>query len=267
MDQNAISYDIPTYLDAASDVEGQRLLDHPNLAESEHQRTPLLVKVTGYRLLTTAVVTGLGVPKAIASYQGESVVPTTLDWVAGVAATVLLYWIGLFETVEPPVLTWLLHDDYGPWVLKLVRVVVLSLHVAIYLTVPLFFTMNVLGALTPLFLSPINNGDLSAIAWIKFFAYLFLLPPVSTYLSLWGSKKITFLFRKHASPRVKRGIRRAVEIGTLDLQRYRVPGSNWSSAWDEVLPIFIGLALATGILVTYAVTMWYNPPSETPQIV
>ncbi|KAI0061149.1 hypothetical protein BV25DRAFT_1917117 [Artomyces pyxidatus] len=235
MDQYTPSHDIPPYLDAASDVEGQRLSENPNLVGSvaqEHQRMALLVKVTGYRLLTTAV--------------GERVVPTTFDWVAGVAATVLLYWIGLFETVEPPVLTWLLHDDYGPWVLKLVRVVILSLHVTIYLTVPLLLIMNVFGVLTPFLLTPINNGDHSALAWIKFFAYLCLLPPISTYLSFWVVKRITSLFRKYAPPRVRHGIRRAVEMITLDLHRYRIPGSNWSSAWREFFPMFIGIASHTG---------------------
>ncbi|KAI0065551.1 hypothetical protein BV25DRAFT_1821988 [Artomyces pyxidatus] len=59
------------------------------------QRPPLLVKLTGYRLLFTVVVVAFGLPKAIASYQGGStVIPTTLDWVMGIVCTILLYWLG-----------------------------------------------------------------------------------------------------------------------------------------------------------------------------
>ncbi|KAI0061103.1 hypothetical protein BV25DRAFT_1805892 [Artomyces pyxidatus] len=113
----------------SDDVEAQALLKGLNnyLGVTEPQRPPLLVKITGYRLVTTAVIAGLGVPKAIASYEGQSVVPTTLDWVSGVAAAVILYWIGLFEAADPPVLKWLLHDDYGPAILKVVRVFILSI--------------------------------------------------------------------------------------------------------------------------------------------
>jgi hypothetical protein len=40
------------------------------------------IKVTGYRLLTTALVLGLGIPKAVLSYT-NSKAPTTFDWIIG----------------------------------------------------------------------------------------------------------------------------------------------------------------------------------------
>ncbi|KAI0061101.1 hypothetical protein BV25DRAFT_1839163 [Artomyces pyxidatus] len=82
-------------------------------AGREHKRPPLLVKLTGFRLLNMAVIMGLGVPKAVTSYQGGSAVPTTLDWVVGVFSASLLYWLGLYESIEPPVLVWFFHTDFS----------------------------------------------------------------------------------------------------------------------------------------------------------
>jgi hypothetical protein len=48
-------------------------------------RMPLLgVEVTGYRLLTTGMILGIGVPKAVYSYKGQALISTSLDWLAGV---------------------------------------------------------------------------------------------------------------------------------------------------------------------------------------
>ena len=45
---------------------------------------PLGVDLTGYRLLTTGVILGIGVPKALYSYKGEAMISTTLDWLGGI---------------------------------------------------------------------------------------------------------------------------------------------------------------------------------------
>ena len=42
---------------------------------------PLGVELTGYRLFTTSVILGIGIPKAVYSYSGQSLTSTTLDWV------------------------------------------------------------------------------------------------------------------------------------------------------------------------------------------
>ncbi|KAI0045597.1 hypothetical protein FA95DRAFT_1495284 [Auriscalpium vulgare] len=84
------------------------------LALISSQPSPLLlIKITGIRLLNTILIAALGVGKAVLSYQGQSTAPTTLEWVSGVLCACLLYWLSLFEAVEPPVLIWLLHDDYA----------------------------------------------------------------------------------------------------------------------------------------------------------
>ena len=44
---------------------------------------PLRVKLTGYRLVSMATVLSLGTIKTIRTYKGQSIAPTTLDWVSG----------------------------------------------------------------------------------------------------------------------------------------------------------------------------------------
>ena len=44
---------------------------------------PVVVKLTGYRLVTTATVFSFGTVKAILTYTGQSITPNTLDWVSG----------------------------------------------------------------------------------------------------------------------------------------------------------------------------------------
>ena len=48
----------------------------------QQHRPPLGVELTGYRLLTTGMILGLGIPKAVYSYSGQSLISATLDWVA-----------------------------------------------------------------------------------------------------------------------------------------------------------------------------------------
>jgi hypothetical protein len=61
------------------------------------------VVLTGYRLLTTIVIVGIGIPKAIYSYYGQSLVSPSLDWVGGIMFALLLVFIpevGLTKSVE-----------------------------------------------------------------------------------------------------------------------------------------------------------------------
>jgi len=82
-------------------------------------RYPLLVKLTGYRLLNMLALITFGLAKSILSYEGYSVAPNTLDWVLGVVLGLFLYWLGLYEDVRPPVMPWLFKEDYTPEVIIL----------------------------------------------------------------------------------------------------------------------------------------------------
>lgn len=55
--------------------------DDLELALSSSERK---VKLTGYRLLNIVTIAGFGITKAVLSYRGYSIVPTTLDWLSGV---------------------------------------------------------------------------------------------------------------------------------------------------------------------------------------
>ena len=50
---------------------------------------PLGVKLTGYRLVFMTTVFSFGIVKTILTYKGQSIAPTTLDWVAGTFMTVV----------------------------------------------------------------------------------------------------------------------------------------------------------------------------------
>jgi hypothetical protein len=60
-----------------------------NGRDSVDRNMPLGVELTGYRLLTTSVILGFGIPKAVYSYSGQSIISTTLDWVAGTILTLM----------------------------------------------------------------------------------------------------------------------------------------------------------------------------------
>ena len=54
--------------------------------EMQHS-PPLGVPLTGNTLFTISWILGLGIPKAVYSYRGQSVVPTTIDWIVGIIFT------------------------------------------------------------------------------------------------------------------------------------------------------------------------------------
>lgn len=46
-------------------------------------------KLTGYRLMVIVLTVGFGLSKAILTYRGESIAPTTLEWVFSVVVFLL----------------------------------------------------------------------------------------------------------------------------------------------------------------------------------
>jgi hypothetical protein len=61
----------------------------PDKLESPQQPRPLLlIKLTGYRLLTIAMITAFGTAKAVVSYQNKTIISTSLDWVMGVVLAI-----------------------------------------------------------------------------------------------------------------------------------------------------------------------------------
>ena len=44
---------------------------------------PLGVKLSCYRLINVSTLFSIGIIKAVLAYKGQSITPTTLDWVGG----------------------------------------------------------------------------------------------------------------------------------------------------------------------------------------
>ena len=63
--------------------------DDDRLAEMDAPPLPLGVKLTGYRLVSITTVISFGTVKTILIYKGQSIAPTTLDWVSGICLTVV----------------------------------------------------------------------------------------------------------------------------------------------------------------------------------
>ncbi|KAF8318423.1 hypothetical protein DL93DRAFT_2054584, partial [Clavulina sp. PMI_390] len=68
-------------------------------------------KITAYRILTTVVILGFGLAKASLSYMGWTVAPITLEWIMGVVAAIVIYWLGPCEALRPKIMPWIFHRD------------------------------------------------------------------------------------------------------------------------------------------------------------
>ena len=103
--------------------------------DSRQRSVPLGVVLTGYRLLTTIMIVGIGVPKAVCSYHGQSLISPSLDWVGGIIFTLLLafsevrfteyvelmvlrlFWLGVIEATRPELCPSFFQVDLAPAIL------------------------------------------------------------------------------------------------------------------------------------------------------
>jgi len=118
----------PAYRDSENPEDRRIESDHydeTHFTEREEGPSPPLgVKLTGYRLLNIVLIFSIGVAKAVLTYQGKSTAPTTLDWVLGVLLAIILYWLGIYERVDLPILFWFFHRDYSePLIITPIRFV------------------------------------------------------------------------------------------------------------------------------------------------
>ncbi|KAH9957351.1 hypothetical protein BC827DRAFT_711920 [Russula dissimulans] len=67
----------------------------------QRRRPPLRVELTGYRLFTTSVILGFGIPKAVYVYYEQPLISPTLDWIGGMIFALLLFWLGEIGTNYP----------------------------------------------------------------------------------------------------------------------------------------------------------------------
>ena len=104
--------------------------------DDTQQRSSLLgVPLTGNILFTISWILGLGIPKAIYSYRGQSLISPTLDWVGGIIFTLLLafsevrfteyvelmvlrlFWLGVIEATRPELCPSFFQVDLAPAIL------------------------------------------------------------------------------------------------------------------------------------------------------
>ena len=57
--------------------------------DDRRRSNPSGVMLTGYRLFSTIAIVGIGIPKAVYSYHGQSLVSPSLDWVGGIIFALL----------------------------------------------------------------------------------------------------------------------------------------------------------------------------------
>ncbi|KAN0126831.1 hypothetical protein V8E52_000471 [Russula decolorans] len=105
--------------------EGQHGLPNPYLREGDtrddgqQQRSMSLgVALTGYRLLTTSIIVGVGIPKAVYSYRGQSLISPTLDWIGGIIFAFLLFWLGEIKDERPEFCPRFFKVDLAPHILE-----------------------------------------------------------------------------------------------------------------------------------------------------
>ncbi|KAI0028264.1 hypothetical protein K488DRAFT_89902 [Vararia minispora EC-137] len=100
---------------------------------------PFFVALTGYRLTCTALLIGLGIPKAVAAYRGQPIA-NTFDWIISIVAAVTMFWLSYLESARPEVLPRFFHDDYTVHLLLIVASLVSPLLtvVDVLIMIPIF---------------------------------------------------------------------------------------------------------------------------------
>jgi len=215
---------------ANGDTDDQGLEDNAPITLDDPP-PPLGVKLTVYRLLNMSVVFVFGTTKAILTYMGQSIAPTTLDWIAGVLLTMFLYYIGLYEPVCSERWEWFFQVDLVPAIgYGLLR-----------------FVGGVFGVLFAL------NGILAitSLCGVPFFILAHFIPGVS--LDIWLGVYICFTFCSHIfwmRTRRLRGLVRARQYRNVTrlLKAYGLGAPlrerhEWFGTIGAILGFFCGIAL------------------------
>ncbi|KAF7352087.1 hypothetical protein MVEN_01171500 [Mycena venus] len=86
--------------------------------------------ITPWRVLNSILIVGMVTYKAIASYRGQTVGPTTTDWVVGGVWTLIAYWVSFFENSTLGHLSWFFtYNLSGIVVIVLMDVVVVGIFI------------------------------------------------------------------------------------------------------------------------------------------
>jgi len=86
--------------------------------QQQRYRPPLGLEFTGYHLLNIAVILGFGISKAVLSYHGQSVIPTTQELVGGTLFAAISYYLGMFKDQRPEIWPLFFRVDWAPPILE-----------------------------------------------------------------------------------------------------------------------------------------------------
>jgi len=183
-------------------------LDDPEEDDEAHDAPlSLRVKLTGYRLLNILIIFTIGLAKFILSLNGQSVAPTGLEWAGGSVLTIVLYWIGLYEAVEPPMWEWFFHLDRAPAIIIFSKCFLGGVLLALFylwkfLPIVPVYTIYVI-AFFGIFSDP-PLWSFMVITYVIVFLGVFLLQAVPTKWLVWHHipvwAPVRRFFRRYGSP-------------------------------------------------------------------
>ncbi|KIM40766.1 hypothetical protein M413DRAFT_446149 [Hebeloma cylindrosporum] len=82
-------------------------------------------RITPYRLLVLVVTVSFGMTKAVLTYKDETIIPITLEWIAGVVVSLFLFFLGIYESgnAVPRYLSWMFEPDCMDVVWRILRII------------------------------------------------------------------------------------------------------------------------------------------------
>ncbi|KAJ7872335.1 hypothetical protein B0H14DRAFT_2570338 [Mycena olivaceomarginata] len=168
-----------------------------NLAD----RNPPSVKITPWRAFNTLLVLGLGVYKAVGTYQGQTTGPTTVDWIGSLVWATIVFWVSLYEPLvdddpdSEELFVWIFHRDLSgilatfPALFFVVAVTAGSFKLV--LLVPRYLELQ-FGVFLSQFIGVVISNVFFLVCDIAgFILSLYLLPKLGSLLAKW---------RRHVPP-------------------------------------------------------------------
>jgi len=186
-----------------------------------------------------------GAAKSILAYKGQSIAPTTLDWVSGTFLTVVLYWIGLYE--ESNKWKWCFQVDLAPWIGYCAKRVVAEF----------IWLQFYLGS------SPIFVSLCFSLVWLFQHIQICYLPHLFPFASVVFtlSTCLCLLLLWIVVRRIARRVIDPVLERAVGFVRIYGPGASrtelygWSGAVGTIVRLFCGIALTLLPFVVYLMTI------------
>lgn len=153
----------------SSRVELQQISLHEGPRGADNQDL-VPFKITRHSLYIVLLTLGFGVTKGVFSFMDDPLMPTSLELTFGVAVTIMMFYIGLYERVRPKRFEYFLHDG-------------LSLREATFETVLFYSTVSCIYCYAVVIQTDLNL-DRPYILGMSV-AFCITLPFFAIYIQLW----------------------------------------------------------------------------------